>query len=67
MKYILTLLIFILISCSSNSKSPYLSLDNDASSNGSERTFDFKKMTFEKFKIFLLEYSDKVGYPNIND
>ena len=67
MKYILTLLIFILVSCSSNSKSPYLSLDDNASSKITDKTYDFKKMTFEKFKIFLIEYSDKADYPNIND
>ena len=40
---------------------------NKKSSIASNKTNDFKKMTFNEFKLFLKEYADKSKYPDIND
>ena len=73
MKYVLLPLILILTSCSLNKNSTYWNEDplkkseeNKKLSKISQKTFDFKTMTFEEFNIFLKNYSDKADYPDIN-
>jgi len=73
MKYVLLPLILILTSCSLNNNSTYWNEDplkkseeNKKLSKISQKTFDFKTMTFEEFNIFLKNYSDKADYPDIN-
>ena len=74
MKYVLLPLILILTSCSLNNNSTYWNEDplkkseeNKKLSKISQKTFDFKTMTFEEFNIFLKNYSDKADYPDINN
>jgi len=74
MKYLLLPLIFVLTSCSLNKNSTYWNenLINDSIKdkkllNISKKKIDFKNMTFEEFKIFLKDYSDKADFPDLND
>tara|TARA_B100000780_G_C20944661_1_gene376779 strand:- start:488 stop:712 length:225 start_codon:yes stop_codon:yes gene_type:complete len=74
MKYFLLIFILILTSCSLNKNSTYWneypakeSSKNKKSSIALNKTNDFKKMTFNEFKLFLKEYADKSKYPDIND
>ena len=74
MKYLLLPLIFVLTSCSLNKNSTYWNenLINDSIKdkkllNISKKKIDFKNMTFEEFKIFLKDYSDKADFPNLNN
>tara|TARA_B110001450_G_scaffold234509_1_gene238535 strand:+ start:379 stop:603 length:225 start_codon:yes stop_codon:yes gene_type:complete len=74
MKYLLLTLIFVLTSCSLNKNSTYWNenLINDSIKdkkllNISKKKIDFKNMTFEEFKIFLKDYSDKADFPDLND
>tara|TARA_B110001452_G_C15188056_1_gene412606 strand:- start:166 stop:390 length:225 start_codon:yes stop_codon:yes gene_type:complete len=74
MKYLLLTLIFVLTSCSLNKNSTYWNenLINDSIKdkkllNISKKKIDYKNMTFEEFKIFLKDYSDKADFPDLND
>ena len=74
MKYILIIFILILTSCSLNKNSTYWneystikSSKNKKLSITSNKTKDFKKMTFNEFKLFLKDYANKSKYPDIND
>tara|TARA_B110000008_G_C16494778_1_gene373602 strand:- start:188 stop:412 length:225 start_codon:yes stop_codon:yes gene_type:complete len=74
MKYLLLPLIFVLTSCSLNKNSTYWNenLINDSIKdkkllNISKKKIDYKNMTFEEFKIFLKDYSDKADFPDLND
>ena len=74
MKYFLIIFILILTSCSLNKNSTYWnenstikSSKNKKLSITSNKTNDFKKMTFNEFKLFLKEYANKSKYPDIND
>jgi hypothetical protein len=74
MKYLLLPLIFVLTSCSLNKNSTYWNenLINDSIKdkkllNISKKKIDFKNMTFEEFKIFLKDYSDKADFPDLNN
>ena len=74
MKYLLLTLIFVLTSCSLNKNSTYWNenLINDSIKdkkllNISKKKIDFKNMTFEEFKIFLKDYSDKADFPDLNN
>jgi hypothetical protein len=72
MKYFL--LLIILTSCSLNNNSTYL---NESKKNKTEnenkisefskKDKDFRSMTFNEFDIFLKVYSNKSGYPDINN
>ena len=74
MKYFLIIFILILTSCSLNKNSTYWneystikSSKNKKLSITSNKTKDFKKMTFNEFKLFLKDYANKSKYPDIND
>ena len=74
MKYFLLLLILILSACSLDKKSVYWnedplkkSVENKRLSTILQKTSDFKTMSFEKFNIFLKDYSDEADYPDINN
>ena len=74
MKYFLLSLIFILLSCSLDKDSSYWNQDpikkntvSDKHSKILKKTADFKTMTFDEFKLFLKDYSDKAVYPDINN
>ena len=74
MKYFLLLLILILSACSLDKKSVYWnedplkkSVENTKLSTILQKTSDFKTMSFEKFNIFLKDYSDEADYPDINN
>tara|TARA_B110000027_G_C16073419_1_gene280161 strand:- start:164 stop:388 length:225 start_codon:yes stop_codon:yes gene_type:complete len=74
MKYLLLTLIFVLTSCSLNKNSTYWNenLINDSIKdkkllNISKKKIDYKNMTFEEFKIFLKDYSDKADFPDLNN
>ena len=72
MKYFL--LILILTSCSLNNNSTYWNegeKDKTVNENKISEFFkkdkDFRSMTFNEFDIFLKVYSNKSGYPDINN
>jgi hypothetical protein len=72
MKYFLLLLI--LTSCSLNNNSNYRNegdkkktVNENKISEFSKKDNDFKSMTFDEFDIFLKVYSNKSGYPDINN
>ena len=74
MKYFLLIFILVLTSCSLNRNSTYWneystkeSSENKKLSITSNKSNDFKKMTFNEFKLFLKEYADRSKYPDIND
>ena len=74
MKYFLLSLIIILSSCSLDKDSVYWNLDsikkvqeNKKLSMILKKTTTFKSMTFDEFKTFLKNYSDKTNYPDINN
>ena len=70
----LFLFFLLLANCSLNKNSTYWNenLINDSIKdkkllNISKKKIDFKNMTFEEFKIFLKDYSDKADFPDLND
>ena len=60
MKYLFLILIVFLTSCSLSKDSAYL--DNDSIN----KTNDFMSMTFDEYNLFLKNYSNNAGYPDIN-
>jgi len=74
MKYFLLTLILILSSCSLDKNSTYWnedqikkSLEKKNLSFISNKTSDFKKMTFDEFNLYLKNYTNKAEYPDINE
>jgi hypothetical protein len=74
MKYFLLTLILILSSCSLDKNSTYWnedqikkSLEKKNLSFISNKTSDFKKMTFDEFNLYLKNYTNKADYPDINE
>jgi len=74
MKYFLLTLILISSSCSLDKNSTYWnedqikkSLEKKNLSFISNKTSDFKKMTFDEFNLYLKNYTNKADYPDINE
>ena len=74
MKYLFLPLILFLTSCSLNKDSAYWnedpikkSADDKKLSKILKKTGDYESMTFDEFNLFLKVYSNKSGYPDINN
>ena len=74
MKYFLLPLILILSSCSLDKNSNYWNEDTIRKAGESKKlsmisnkTSDFKKMTFDEFNLYLKDYTNKSDYPDINN
>ncbi|MDA9606571.1 hypothetical protein N9S28_02350 [Candidatus Pelagibacter sp.] len=73
MKYLFLSLILFLTSCSLNKDSAYWnedtikkSVEDKKLSKILKKNNDYKSMTFEEFNLFLKDYSNNAGYPDIN-
>ena len=74
MKYSLLVLGLILTACSLNKNSTYWnedpikkSIEDKKLSMIMNKSSDFKMMTFEEFKLFLKDYTEKSDYLDINN
>ena len=73
MKYLFLSLILFLTSCSLNKDSAYWndapikkSLEDKKLTKILKETTDYKSMTFDEFNLFLKDYSNNEGYPDID-
>ena len=73
MKYLFISLIVFLTSCSLNKDSAYWNegsikkfAEDKKLSKILKKTGDHKSLTFDEFKFFLKDYSNKAEYPDIN-
>ena len=74
MKYLFLPLILFLTSCSLSKDSAYWnedsikkSVEGKKLSKTLKKTGDYKSMTFNEFNLFLKDYSNNTGYPDINE
>tara|TARA_B100000795_G_C22648712_1_gene379424 strand:+ start:293 stop:517 length:225 start_codon:yes stop_codon:yes gene_type:complete len=74
MKYFILLIVLFLTACSLDKNSSYWnedpikkSIENKNLSKILKKTGDFKEMTFNEFDLFLKDYTNKTGYPDINN
>ena len=74
MKYLFLLCVLLLQSCSFDNKSNFWtedsiikSAENDKLLKIKDKADNYKKMSFNEFKIFLKDYSKESNYPDINE